>query len=149
MNATPKIVLDTNVVLDIFVFFNPALQAVASALEQRQLQWIGTSHTMAELGHVLHHARLGGRQIDAEHVLTLAFALIRLIDVPEPLALNRWRCTDASDQKFIDLALSTGARWLLTRDRAVLKLARKVAPSGLVIQVPERWAPAALPRPAP
>jgi hypothetical protein len=42
---------------------------------------------------------------------------------------------------FIDLALSQGARWLLSRDRALLKLARKAAVSGLLIQTPEAWRP--------
>lgn len=137
--------LDTNVVLDAFVFLNPAVQPVVSALGHRQLHWLGTPQTLAELDHVLRHARLGARLVDAEQVLTLVLGLIQLIEVPDTLAPCRWRCTDTSDQKFIDLALSSGARWLLTRDRAVLKLARKVAPAGLLIQVPERWAPPELP----
>lgn len=140
MIPNPKIVLDTNVVLDAFVFCNPALRPVVSALEQGHLQWMGTRQTMGELEHVLHHARLGDWEANAAHVLTLVFGLIRLIGDPDPLALNRWRCSDPSDQKFIDLAVATGSRWLLTRDRAVLKLARKLAPAGLLIQVPERWA---------
>ena len=43
------------------------------------------------------------------------------------------RCTDADDQKFIDLALHFGAAALLSRDRAVLRLARRAATLGLSI----------------
>ena len=145
--APLKIVLDTNVVLDWFVFRNPGVAAVAGAVEQDRIQWIGSPETLAELRHVLQHAPLAGRQFGVEQVLTSAMSLMKLAVVPEPLPLTRWRCSDPSDQKFIDLAVATQARWLLTRDRAVLKLARKTAQSGLLIQVPERWQPdaAALP----
>ena len=51
----------------------------------------------------------------------------------------RFRCTDADDQKFIDLAIEHRARWLVSRDRAVLKLARRAAPLGLGIVTPARW----------
>ena len=50
------------------------------------------------------------------------------------------RCTDGADQKFIDLALSRRAHWLLSRDRAVLKLRRKLqAITGCRVQRPEDW----------
>jgi predicted nucleic acid-binding protein len=50
------------------------------------------------------------------------------------------RCTDPSDQKFVDLALSVSGTWLFSRDRAVLKLARRAAPLGCRIVEPGRWA---------
>ena len=49
------------------------------------------------------------------------------------------RCTDPDDQKFIDLALQTGASALLSRDRAVLKLARRAAVHGLPIESMAAW----------
>jgi predicted nucleic acid-binding protein len=49
------------------------------------------------------------------------------------------RCTDTDDQKFIDLALAHGARWLLSRDRAVLKLGRRTRVLGLEVLTPEIW----------
>ena len=49
------------------------------------------------------------------------------------------RCTDPDDQKFIDLALHSGAQWLLSRDRAVLKLAREARQRGLAIVAPHVW----------
>jgi predicted nucleic acid-binding protein len=49
------------------------------------------------------------------------------------------RCTDSDDQVFIDLALAEGARWLLTHDRALLKLARRAAVLGVLVQKPRAW----------
>lgn len=139
MFAPLKIVLDTNVVLDWLVFRNPGVAPVAEAIERGLMQWVGSADTWDELQHVLRHAPLAGRSIDLERVLTFLRSHLILMPSPGPLHLSRWRCSDASDQKFIDLAVTSRARWLLTRDRAVLKLARKAAPAGLLIQVPERW----------
>jgi predicted nucleic acid-binding protein len=52
------------------------------------------------------------------------------------------QCSDRDDQKFLALAHAEGARWLLSRDRAVLKLARRAKHFGILISVPERWSAA-------
>ena len=52
---------------------------------------------------------------------------------------RRPQCTDTDDQKFIELALDAGAQWLVTRDRALLKLARRARSLGLTIVTPERF----------
>jgi predicted nucleic acid-binding protein len=36
------------------------------------------------------------------------------------------RCEDPDDQKFLELARHAGARWLVSRDKALLKLAGKM-----------------------
>ena len=50
------------------------------------------------------------------------------------------RCSDADDQMFIDLALAAGAQWLFTRDRALLRLARRASERGVVVLRPSRLA---------
>jgi predicted nucleic acid-binding protein len=54
-------------------------------------------------------------------------------------AATRMRCTDPDDQKFIDLALGHGARWLISRDSAVLKVAKRSRSLGLEVLTPEAW----------
>jgi len=61
--------------------------------------------------------------------------LLPAADLPPAVGL---RCTDTDDQKFIDFALAYGAA-LLSRDRAVLKLARRGRNAGLEILTPECW----------
>ena len=56
-----------------------------------------------------------------------------------PSLASPLRCTDPDDQKFLDLALQLGRCTLLSRDRAVLKLARRAAPLGVTIQSPLHW----------
>ncbi|MBW8810763.1 MAG: PIN domain-containing protein, partial [Lysobacter sp.] len=41
------------------------------------------------------------------------------------------RCADPDDQKFLELALAANARWLLSRDHALLVLGRRTARAGL------------------
>jgi len=49
-------------------------------------------------------------------------------------------CKDPDDQKFLELAVGAGATHLLTRDRALLKMARRRGISGLLaIVTPEAF----------
>ena len=49
-------------------------------------------------------------------------------------------CRDTDDQKFIELAYQSGAAMLITKDKALLKLARKTQKAGLFqIVTPESW----------
>ena len=137
--SLPCAVLDTNVVLDWFVFRDPRVSALAQAIQGRRIAWLGCEATRAELAHVLRHANLAGRQPDIEQVLTSTDGLMTQVPTPGPLPATRLRCSDPDDQVFVDLALQQRARWLVSRDRAVLKLARKAAPRGLLILRPEDW----------
>ena len=65
----------------------------------------------------------------------------RAVEPPGPLgAGDRLHCSDPDDQKFIDLAIGVRAHTLVTRDKALLKLARKaLARHGLRVCRPETW----------
>jgi len=55
-------------------------------------------------------------------------------------------CTDKDDQKFLELARDASADILITKDKALLKLARRTAKAGMFqIMLPEKWRPAAPP----
>jgi predicted nucleic acid-binding protein len=70
-------------------------------------------------------------------------ALAEIFDVPTQLSgPGLLHCSDPDDQQFLDLARVAGARWLLSRDRAVLRLTRAAARLNLRITVPEGWSPA-------
>ena len=135
----PSAVLDTNVVLDWLVFSNPGVTAPVTAITSGTLTWLGCQTMRDELAHVLAHGRLNRPAFDKEQVLTSVDRYCRLRELPQCLPVTRHRCSDPSDQMFVDLALAHGARWLFTRDRALLKLARKVLPQGLLVLTPEAW----------
>lgn len=138
--------LDTNVVLDWFVFGDPAVAPLADAIQCGRLRWLGCAAMQAELAHVLTHGSLAGAQVQTGQVLAMVGRWQAQIELPAEQPWPRLRCRDASDQVFLDLALHTQAAWLFSRDRALLALARKAAQAGLAIVAPRHWvmpAPAA------
>ena len=57
---------------------------------------------------------------------------------PGPAA--RLHCSDPDDQKFLELAQASGARWLVSRDNELLKLAPRCARDALFwIGLPQAW----------
>lgn len=145
----PSAVLDTNVVLALYWFQDPRLGRLAQALQTGRLRWLATPEMRQELVHVLERwqsdsaARGPGSGLPEEgpgiqDVLRAVDSLAEQVTAspagPTP------RCTDGADQKFVDLALSSRSSWLLSRDRAVLKLRRKLLTiAGCTVQRPEDW----------
>ena len=114
------IVIDTNIVLDLFVFKDPLAQPLALALASEKYKWIATVPMRDELARVLEYPnivlRLSGAQISAAEVLAQFDDQVQWMDVVPKAHLI---CRDPDDQKFIDLALAHQAV-LLSKDRAVL-----------------------------
>jgi predicted nucleic acid-binding protein len=136
----PAIVLDTNVVLDWLLFNDPRSARMAAAIVQHQVQWIVMRAMRDELAAVLQRGLAAARGADVATVLAAWDAHARPCDAPAQLpSAMRLRCSDPDDQMFLDLAHAAGARWLLSRDRAVLRLTRRAASLGLVIATPEDW----------
>jgi putative PIN family toxin of toxin-antitoxin system len=133
----PRVVLDTNAVLDWLWFGDDRIAPLAAALNRGRLCWVASSPMRNELVCVLDRLAAASATHSKEHALT-SFDRWATIVQPAPV-FERLRCTDADDQKFIDLALATGAAWLISRDRAVLRLARRAGAFGLAIVTPERW----------
>ena len=130
--------LDTNAVLDWLVFADGCMQAVASAIESGHVRWVACARMRVELIRTLAYPALERWEPDSERTLRQFDRWSMRLDAPPPAPLDL-RCTDADDQVFIDLALASGARWLLSHDRAVLRLARRAARAGLLIQKPGAW----------
>jgi putative PIN family toxin of toxin-antitoxin system len=135
------VVLDTNVVLDWLVFRNADGQRLFEAIERRELRWLVTPAMRDELLHVLGRGVAASYSPDLQRIEESWRLLSETICAPEPQGeATRLRCTDIDDQKFIDLAVAE-ARWLISRDRAVLKLARRAGRLGLRVIPPGRWVP--------
>ena len=134
----PSVVLDTNVVLDWLLFGEPSVAALADAVTGERVRWLATAAMRDELAHVLGRGLAAAHGADPARVAA-AWDRHCTQQPPAPPAAAHLRCTDTDDQKFIDLALASGARWLISRDRAVLKLRRRAATHGLTIATPDQW----------
>jgi len=138
--ATPAVVLDTNAALDWLAFADPRIAPLVVAIESGRVRWIGTAPMRDELAEVARRPNLIARIGRCEHILT-AFDRWAVLVAPAPRAGLQFTCADADDQMFIDLAVSEGARWLVTRDKALLALRAKALKQDLTIAEPAAWRP--------
>ena len=123
------VVLDSNVWLDILVFDDPHTRPIRTALERGVIRALIDARCQAELAHVLDYPQFAGRGVTKADALAGLTALVEQVEPPELPADARAlpQCRDRDDQKFLDLTRASGAQWLVSKDRAVLKLARRVA----------------------
>lgn len=133
------LVLDTNVVLDWLVFRDPSTRRLSEQLARGRACWVATAAMREELEHVLTREQIARWKPDLRAIASAWADFARLMDASPPPVAPALRCTDPDDQKFVDLALQVGADALLSRDRAVLKLAARARPLGLAITTVERW----------
>ena len=136
-----RIVIDTNVCLDLFVFRDPRWHLLLDAIQQRTVQAVTRADCRMEWTLVLAYKKLK-LDADAQAQITAEFdALISLLDVPLPdPEIKLPICRDTDDQKFLELAYAAHAAILISKDKALLKLARKTERLGLFrIMTPERW----------
>ena len=127
-------VLDTNIVLDTFIFNDPAAQPLREGLQSGALQWIATQPMRDELARVLAYPKIVQRlafyQLDAAAVLAQFDTLARIVAVAPKASAT---CKDADDQKFIDLAVAHQSV-LLSKDNAVLCMAKRLLALGSIVQ---------------
>jgi predicted nucleic acid-binding protein len=137
-----RVVIDTNVVFDWLLFDHADGRALGAALDAGSLRWIATLAMRAEFFHVLSRGALDRWEPDLPALR--AHWDRHCTEVPEPDSSSLGaglRCTDPDDQKFIDLAAGHPGALLLSRDRAVLKLAKRLGRLGVQVTTPARWAP--------
>ena len=120
------VVLDTNIVLDLLLFQDPATLPLRAALDAHGLQWIATVPMRDELARVLTYPyivkSLAHHQRSAADVLAGFDARAQLTAVASRTSAV---CKDPDDQKFIDLAVAHRAR-LLSKDKAVLCMKKRL-----------------------
>jgi putative PIN family toxin of toxin-antitoxin system len=129
--APLRLVLDTNVWLDWLAFDDPTVAPIKRAQAEGVVEIFSDEACTRELIAVLNYD-LGRRSLDAEKqaaCLSTFHALVRTApprtSIAEASALPQ--CRDPDDQKFLELARDCGADYLVTKDKALLVLARRKA----------------------
>jgi putative PIN family toxin of toxin-antitoxin system len=120
-----RLVLDTNVVLDLLYWNDVAAAPLMRALGDGSATAVTDTRCFDELQHVL---RLDRFELDttAQQALAERYRGICLWhDTPPMAARSLPRCKDPDDQKFLELALAARADLLVTKDNALLALARR------------------------
>ena len=145
MAAAVRLVLDTNVWLDWLVFDDAQVAPLRAAQAAGEVAIFIDAPCAEELRRVLDYSL-------RKQVLTpeaQARALAECLRVAQPVAAGATDgsalpplplCRDPDDQKFLELARAAQADYLLTKDRALLDLARrKYAHIGFRIMTPAAY----------
>ena len=134
----PRLVLDTNVCLDLFVFQDPRWVTLLTGLQQGRLHAVTSSGCRDEWLAVLHYSHLPVNDQNRLGFIAAFDSLIEQISVPAKTSILLPRCTDPDDQQFMELARDSAADYLITKDKALLKCAKKTGSRGLfAILTPE------------
>ena len=133
-------VIDTQSVLDWLYFSDPVCTQWPVQLQAGRWQWVASKPMREELAHVLLRGIDQPSRAPVEVVLAGFDRWVTLFDPPPVGDGTRLLCSDPDDQKFIDLAMTLPATWLISRDKAVLKLRRRAwERCGLRIVTPAQW----------
>ena len=129
-----RLVLDTNVLLDCWVFDDPRARPLWRAVERKAVQCLRSAATDDELAEVLAREAFAGRRAALGlQVDTLMLRWQALAQPVERVFAAPWHCTDPQDQKFLDLAATARADLLVSKDKALLKVNGRALRSGLSI----------------
>ena len=119
-----RLVLDTNIVMDMLHFGNVHTRPLKAAIDQGTIECFTDSECLAELERVTGYPAFG---LDAEgrsELMRRYRDFVVVCDAEHSEDYNLPRCRDPDDQKFLILATRCHADLLITRDKLLLKLAR-------------------------
>ena len=120
IRAMLRLVLDTNVVLDLFHWANTDAVPIMAALEAGQIECFADERTMDELQRVLTYPQLKMTPAMIVERYARYSGLVQLEPAGEAPPLPR--CKDRDDQKFLELAARCKASILVSKDKALLRL---------------------------
>lgn len=123
-----RVVFDTNVLLSMFVFADSRFAPLRAQVDAGRWLAFTRPDCLDEFRHVLNYPmfKLETERQDAAYAAYIAVARQPQALLPlEPAILPR--CKDRDDQKFLELARDIRADWLVSSDKALLKLTRKLA----------------------
>lgn len=134
MSEAKIVILDTNIVLDLFLFQDPRTEPLRQQLQAGQITWRATQHMRNELERVLTYphiaAKLAFYEKTANDILSAFDQHAQLLHAPSAKA--PYTCKDADDQAFIDLAASLAQQHpqaritLISKDKAVLSMRKRL-----------------------
>lgn len=131
-----RLVLDTNVVLDLLHFDDPGVAPIRRALQEGRASCVGNAACRDELAHVLSYPQFKIPEHEARRILDEYAALVRPCTNEGAALPPLPPCRDPDDQKFLELAQAARADLLVTKDKALLALARKSGRLGFRIVPP-------------
>ncbi len=130
--AAKRVVFDTNVLVSLYVFADSRFAPLRARIEGGEWLALTNAACLGEFRRVLGYPQFALSDERQQEALTAYGARAVCHDAaPQPPAADLPRCKDRDDQKFLELARDAGAEWLVTADKALLRLARRDRLRGL------------------
>jgi putative PIN family toxin of toxin-antitoxin system len=126
------VVLDTNILLDIFVFNDERAINLKQALVDGSITAIASQKTLLELADVVSRPLFQLDEDAQTSILNQWQSISRLHD-DSNLATAPWKCQDPDDQIFLDLAYQLRPSILISKDNAVLQIASRAIQENILI----------------
>lgn len=143
--AAPRVVLDSNIWVDLLVFRDPYVEPIRAALAAGTIAPVIRADCREELRRVLEYPQFARFGVDNAAALAEVDRYTTLEPTPgeaEIAAARLARCRDTDDQKFVELAHFSRAAVLVSKDKAVLKLRSRLRrSSGVEILQPAAFGP--------
>jgi len=133
MSTAPplRVVLDTNVLLSLYVFADSRFASLRSKIESGDWLALTRDDCLAEFRRVLGYPIFSLAEPQQDHAFVSYLDYAHCHGTVSAMAIPLPRCSDRDDQKFLELARDGKAAWLVTSDKALLKLARRDRLHGL------------------
>nr|WP_315598665.1 putative toxin-antitoxin system toxin component, PIN family [uncultured Cupriavidus sp.] len=144
VTSVPRVVLDSNIWVDLLVFRDPHVEPIRAALAAGTIAPVIRADCREELRRVLAYPQFARFAVDIDAALAEVDRLTTLEPLPqqpEADGIRLPKCRDTDDQKFIELAHSARAALLVSKDKAVLKLRSRLRrTSGVEVLAPRGFA---------
>lgn len=137
----PRLVIDTNVTLDLLLFDSQIAAPLLDAVTTGRAQWLTAPYCRDELARVLTYPEFRLDTTRQTEIRSRYATLTQCCDGVAPPSETPLRplprCKDPDDQPFLELAVAEGAQLLVTRDHALLRLHKRIGALGLPLQILE------------
>ncbi|GAA7755165.1 MAG: putative toxin-antitoxin system toxin component, PIN family [Burkholderiaceae bacterium] len=139
VTSAPRVVLDSNIWVDLLVFRDPHVEPIRAALAAGAIAPVIRADCREELRRVLAYPQFARFAVDIDAALAEVDRFTTLEPAPtqeDADAIRLPKCKDTDDQKFIELAHFSRAALLVSKDKAVLKLRSRLRRSSGVEVLP-------------
>mgnify|MGYP000352460753 FL=1 len=126
------VVLDTNILLDIFVFNDERAGNLKQAIVSGSIPAIASQKTVLELADVISRPLFKLDDVTQASILEQWQSLAEQHD-DSALASAPWKCQDPDDQIFLDLAYQLRPAILISKDNALLHIASRASHEDILI----------------
>ena len=127
----PSIILDTNVCLDLFVFEDRHCIELKEIIKKGIVKAVTRDDCKNEWLRVLTYSSLSLNESIRQKCISEYNKVILCREFPQKNYSILPICSDSDDQKFLELAYDAHAKFLVTKDKALLKLSKKTKMANL------------------